>query len=863
MKLSHRPALQALVLIGTAALLGGCRAQSTYVSQANSLIVPATTNTLTNAANPTNTLDQTASATVTNAAPPAATGKTLGEKLAGGEAKLSESLAGIINLAQGGVGEEVLLAYVQNHSMPFNLSPEEILYLSDLGISESIISAMIQHKPGLAAPKAAPATNTVAAEPDAAATNQPVLLPPGTNQIALPSAPSYAVTATPEFEAGAPPGVVATAPQVQYDYFYPALAPYGNWFEVPNYGMVWQPTVAVVDTSWRPYFHRGRWLDSDCGWYWHSDYSWGWAPFHYGRWCNYPGRGWLWVPGSVWGPSWVTWRYSDAYCGWAPLPPGAYYDHGFGFRYGSGRVGISFDFGLGSDYYTFIPTGRFCDPFPWRHRVAGAHVVNVFNRTTIINNYAHGPNKVIINEGVDRGKIAAVTRSEIRKVQVRDVPQNTVRSIRPDRVERTGSDMVVYKPVSPAAPADFVATRAGQELRKPPGPSANVSQGNRDNTDSTGSPSRGGAPRAAEGRAKTGLQPSAGLVSETKPSASSTTRIPSTRGNSTASSTAQDSAASVTLKSTAENRGTPLPELRTSRSLNASRPGPRPSYSGTATASGNSAATPASSTSQPREFGNAQVLRQADDSRSAAASDLQIIQTPLTPLQRRDTLRSTANSSVVVPSRPNSPASSRAPGTRPANDLETRLMEFQAANRAAPPAQTVPSEQPVFRTRNLTERSSAPQYSQPRQSSYAIQPPPSYSAPPSAYTPQPTPGPQYRQELPKTPAQSYPEKRSYSQPAPGASYEPSPGYRPSSGYSPSPSRGPGDYGSSVRSTPSQNWSAPSSGSITTVPSSRQGPPPTQISPSQLTPSPRSSSSSGNTVPSRSTSSGSGRQNQER
>ena len=31
--------------------------------------------------------------------------------------------------------------------------------------------------------------------------------------------------------------------------------------------------------------------------------------------------GWCWAPDTVWGPSWVTWRYSGDYCGWAPLPP--------------------------------------------------------------------------------------------------------------------------------------------------------------------------------------------------------------------------------------------------------------------------------------------------------------------------------------------------------------------------------------------------------------------------------------------------------------------------------------------------------------------------------------------------------------
>ena len=33
------------------------------------------------------------------------------------------------------------------------------------------------------------------------------------------------------------------------------------------------------------------------------------------------GRGWVWVPGTVWAPAWVSWRYGGGYVGWAPLPP--------------------------------------------------------------------------------------------------------------------------------------------------------------------------------------------------------------------------------------------------------------------------------------------------------------------------------------------------------------------------------------------------------------------------------------------------------------------------------------------------------------------------------------------------------------
>ncbi|MCE2694183.1 MAG: hypothetical protein LW645_07940 [Verrucomicrobiaceae bacterium] len=45
--------------------------------------------------------------------------------------------------------------------------------------------------------------------------------------------------------------------------------------------------------------------------------------YHYGRWANVERHGWIWVPGTEWGPGWVSWRHSPRYVGWAPLPPEA------------------------------------------------------------------------------------------------------------------------------------------------------------------------------------------------------------------------------------------------------------------------------------------------------------------------------------------------------------------------------------------------------------------------------------------------------------------------------------------------------------------------------------------------------------
>jgi hypothetical protein len=125
--------------------------------------------------------------------------------------------------------------------------------------------------------------------------------------------------------------------------FEAGLAPYGEWVVVPHHGRVWRPR--HVAAGWRPYFH-GRWIWTDDGWFWDSDEPWGWAVYHYGRWYVDPVYGWAWVPGSVWAPAWVSWRFGGGAIGWAPLLPGfsIWWTAGYPVHYSS---------------WVFVPTQRF------------------------------------------------------------------------------------------------------------------------------------------------------------------------------------------------------------------------------------------------------------------------------------------------------------------------------------------------------------------------------------------------------------------------------------------------------------------------------------------------------------------------
>ncbi|NTV48773.1 MAG: hypothetical protein HGB32_15795 [Geobacteraceae bacterium] len=98
----------------------------------------------------------------------------------------------------------------------------------------------------------------------------------------------------------------------------------GKWVRVPEYGMVWRPTI-ILSADWAPY-RSGRWIWKGDDYVWVSYEIWGWVPYHFGRWAVVAGFGWCWVPptrGDVyWGPGYVGWYSTGSLVGWTPLAPG-------------------------------------------------------------------------------------------------------------------------------------------------------------------------------------------------------------------------------------------------------------------------------------------------------------------------------------------------------------------------------------------------------------------------------------------------------------------------------------------------------------------------------------------------------------
>ncbi|HEV3408740.1 MAG TPA: DUF6600 domain-containing protein, partial [Chthoniobacterales bacterium] len=202
----------------------------------------------------------------------------------------------------------------------------------------------------------------------------------------------------------------AKAPKT-YDTFYRKLEPYGAWRESADYGYVWQPRVAQQSRNWRPYTD-GRWAYTDAGWTWISDEPFGWATYHYGRWTRLRGIGWVWVPGDEWAPAWVSWRKSDDYVGWAPLPPEARFERRTGIK----RWADSY-YDIDAGEYVFIPNEEIGADHLERVVVPPERNVTIVNQTTNVTNISY-TNNIVVNEGPSYDELRARSRRPLERMRI-------------------------------------------------------------------------------------------------------------------------------------------------------------------------------------------------------------------------------------------------------------------------------------------------------------------------------------------------------------------------------------------------------------------------------------------------------------
>jgi uncharacterized membrane protein YgcG len=348
----------------------------------------------------------------------------------------------------------------------------------------------------------------------------------------------------------------------------------------------------------------------------------------------------------------VTWRYSGDYCGWAPLPPRTHYRSGFGLSYFSGSVGVGFSFGLASDCYTFVPWRGFCDPHPFRNRLPHHRVKNVFNNTTIVNNFHRGDHRRVVNRGISPDRVSEFSGRRVNEVALGNAERRTVRGWQRDNDGDSSRREMARRTDAPAGAFAPAATRGdndrsrrlegGNSLAERQGRMLNQRSGERDdNTPDSAPDFRRGNVRSEVSRSDDNqrgdaaspiMRRSVGGIGDNERDNNSR-NLPSRfqRDQRIAEAPGRDDNSPQATPSP-DNRGHPSVVIRQTPSRDLSRPNRFTPPSTTTT-------PVAPSTTQPRQIGRAQAAAPTLDARSRSTHTWTAPERTQSPVQRQEIQR--------------------------------------------------------------------------------------------------------------------------------------------------------------------------------------------------------------------------------
>ncbi len=248
--------------------------------------------------------------------------------------------------------------------------------------------------------------------------------------------------------------------------FYNRLAPYGNWIWLQGQ-YVWVPQ--NVGPYWRPYT-VGRWAFTDrYGWMWVSNEPFGWATYHYGRWGFSNRVGWFWVPGNRWAPAWVSWRSSNDYLAWAPLPPA--YDEGVSIEVNARGV---------PDYYWQVVPNRdfLSDDLPRRIVRDKDRFNPILRETQPLGNVTITNNNVVVNKVVNVNYIEQKTNERVVVHRVeRAKDEKTAGKLQGDSIEIfQPAAETATEPVAPPKPKQIDEVAAESKTKEQGGGAPSTDQ---------------------------------------------------------------------------------------------------------------------------------------------------------------------------------------------------------------------------------------------------------------------------------------------------------------------------------------------------------------------------------------------------
>lgn len=118
------------------------------------------------------------------------------------------------------------------------------------------------------------------------------------------------------------------------------------------------------------------------------------------------------VPGTEWGPAWVSWRRSPQYVGWAPLPPEARFTTGIGFNTWVDRY-----YDIGPRHHRFVEVSHLGAPRLNNVFIDRIRNITIVNQTTNITNITRR-NNLIYNGGPEYVELSRASREAIPRYRL-------------------------------------------------------------------------------------------------------------------------------------------------------------------------------------------------------------------------------------------------------------------------------------------------------------------------------------------------------------------------------------------------------------------------------------------------------------
>ena len=185
-------------------------------------------------------------ATISNAAQTAA-------PAGGATVQLSYGVPQVLQLSQAKIGDNTIVAYIQNSGTIYSLNASEIVYLKQQGVSDAVITTMLNQRQRVtqAAAQTAPQvpTTATASQPGSAGTSMAAAQPTATCVRTAPSSTVYVIPDTQTYNYDA---------YYYQPYYYPY---YGGWY---------YPAVSLsfgFGGGYRGGYYRGGWGGGSRGGY--------------------------------------------------------------------------------------------------------------------------------------------------------------------------------------------------------------------------------------------------------------------------------------------------------------------------------------------------------------------------------------------------------------------------------------------------------------------------------------------------------------------------------------------------------------------------------------------------------------------